>query len=195
MYRTKGWGKMKKTFKLLALFMGSLTVIIIGALTGYLLISKNKTFYIYDVRLVEPVKSMEGFVYTEIPDSLKDDEEKEAGNVADNDLAEEGEEDEEEFSEYKSIKNQTIYMKSKSTNLMPIAVYVNASSSVNSIKITSSDTSIAKIIYKDKGCFVEFLREGLATITAEYYGVSDSFTVQIYDQLPSNFNVYVFEND
>ncbi|MBR3885913.1 MAG: hypothetical protein IKJ33_05610 [Clostridia bacterium] len=196
---------MKKTFKLLVLFMGSLTVIIIGAMTGYLFITKNKTFYIYDVRLVEPVKSMEGFIYTEIPDSQNED--KKAENVADSGTQEQGpvegedgsenqeeeEKEEEEFSEYTSIKNQTIYMKSKATNLMPIAVYVNASSRINSINITSSNTSIAKIIYKDNACFVEFLREGLATITAEYYGVSDSFTVQIYDQLPSNFSVYDYD--
>jgi len=66
---------MKNTFKLLAIFMGSLTIIIVGALTGYFLISKNKTFYIYDVRFVEPVSSMEGFIYTEIPNSLLEDEE------------------------------------------------------------------------------------------------------------------------
>ena len=185
---------MKKTFKLLALFMGSLTVIIVGALSGYFIISKNKTFYIYDVRFVEPVSTMKGFIYTEIPESLKEKEEgEEADDVSDTgsgESDESSEEEEEKFTEYTAIKNQTVYMKSEATNLMPIAVYVNASIKVSSVEITSSDTSIAKIVYKDGGCFVQFLREGLVTITSEFYGVTDSFTIQIYDQLPSNFNVY-----
>ena len=189
---------MKNTFKLLAIFMGSLTIIIVGALTGYFLISKNKTFYIYDVRFVEPVSSMEGFIYTEIPNSLLEDEEGEkADAVSDGESAGttegvEGEE-EEEFTEYTAIKNQTIYMKSEATNIMPIAVYVNASIKVNSVEITSSNTDIAKIVYKDGGCFVQFLREGFVTITSDFHGVKDSFSVQIYDQLPSNFNVYDYD--
>ena len=185
---------MKQTFKLLAIFMGSLTVIIVGALTGYFLISNNKTFYIYDVRFVEPVSSMEGFIYTEIPDSLKEDEEDEEADAASDGAGSEStegeEEEEEKFTEYTAIKNQTVYMKSEATNIMPIAVYVNASIRVNSVNITSSNTEIAKIVYKDGGCFVQFLREGLVTITSEFYGVKDSFTIQIYDQLPSKFNVY-----
>lgn len=39
-------------------------------------------------------------------------------------------------------------------------------------------------------CFVEYLKEGLVTITSNYHGVQDSFTIQIYDQMPSEFVVY-----
>ena len=163
---------MKQTFKLLAIFMGSLTIIIVGALTGYFLISKNKTFYIYDVRFVEPVSSMEGFIYTEIPNSLLENEEGEKADAASDGegagTTEGVEGEEEKFTEYTEIKNQTIYMKSEATNIMPIAVYVNASIKVNSVEITSSNTDIAKIVYKDGGCFVQFLREGLVTITSEF---------------------------
>lgn len=154
---------MKKTLKLLLIFIGGLTAIIVGAIGGYLLISKNKTYYIYDVRLVQPVEGMAGYIYTD----------------------KEG--------EYNSISNQTVYMNSQKTNKYPIAVF--ASSSINStdVKITSSDTSIAKIVYENNACFVQYLKEGFVTITSELHGVKDSFSIQIYDQLPSEFNVFDYE--
>lgn len=166
---------MKKTFKLLVIFIGGLTAIIVGALTGYFIIAKNKTFYIYDVRLVEPVEGMAGYIYSQVG--------KPAGN------AEEKEEKQDEV-KYVSIKNQTVYMKSQATNLYPIAVYVASSIDVDEVNITSSDKEIAKIIYKDNACFVEFLKEGFVTITSEFHGVKDSFSIQIFDQMPSMFSVY-----
>ena len=177
---------MKKTLKLLIIFMGSLTVIIVGALTGYFLIAKNKTFYIYDVRLVEPVEGVAGYIYSGEPP--KEDEEKE-GAVEDIDKpgAEEG------TTVYKPLKNQTVYMKSQATNIFPIAVYVSASIKVETVNITSSDKDIAKIVYKDNKCYVQFLKEGLVTITSEFHGVKDSFTIQIYDQMPSEFTVYDYD--
>lgn len=163
MQGTKGKVKMKKTLKLLLIFIGGLTAIIAGAIGGYFIISKNRTFYIYDVRLVEPIDGMSGYIYTD----------------------KEG--------EYTSINNQTVYMNSTKTNIYPIAVF--ASSSINStdVKITSSDPTIAKIIYKNGACFVQYLKEGFVTITSELHGVKDSFSIQIYDQLPSDFNVYDYE--
>ncbi len=180
---------MKKTFKLVLIFVGGLVAIIVGALTGYLLISKNKTFYIYDVRLVEPIEGRAGYIYYDKGKKIEqsDEEDEETGSSEDADKVET------EVIEYKPIKNQTIYMKSQATNVYPIAVYVSSSSSVDSVKITSSDTSVAKIVYRDGGCFVEFLKEGFATITSEFHGVKDSFSVQIYDQLPSQFNVYDYD--
>ena len=37
---------MKKTLKLVFMFAGGLFAVIIGALTGFVLIDKNKTYYI-----------------------------------------------------------------------------------------------------------------------------------------------------
>ena len=179
---------MKKTLKLVLIFIGGLTALVVGALTGYLLIIKNKTFYIYDVRLVEPIEGRAGYIYYEKGKKIEkaDEEDEESSKV-------EIPTDDEETVVYTPIKNQIVYMKSQATNVYPIAVYVSSSSSVDEISITSSDTSIAKIVYKGGGCFVEFLREGFVTITSEFHGVKDSFSIQIYDQLPSQFNVYDYD--
>lgn len=174
---------MKKTFKLLIIFMGSILAIIIGGLSGYFIISKNKTFYIYDVRFVEPIEGRAGYIYSVIPpkNAVKDD---------DLQNSEQGNNDNNKENEYKSIKNQTAFMKSQASNTFPIAVYVSSSIQAKEVEITSSDKDIAKIVYQDNRCFVQFLKEGLVTITSEFYGVKDSFTIQIYDQMPSNFLVY-----
>lgn len=155
---------MKKTLKLVLIFIGSLTAIIVGATTGYILINKNKTFYIYDVRLVEPVEGMKGYIYTD------------------------------EDVEYTSIKNQTLFMSSKDKNLYPIAVYVNATTSANDVKITSSDTSIVKITSPEAGkCYFELLKEGTVTITSEFYGVKDSVIIKVLDPMPSDVSVYDYD--
>lgn len=154
---------MKRTLKLLLIFAGSLVSVIVCSLTGYFLISKNKTFHIYDIRLVELDDTLSGYIYT-------DDE---VG--------------------YTSIKNQTVYMNSSKTNIYPIAVYLSTSSGSTNVSIVSSDPSVAKIIYKDGGCFVQYLKEGFATITSEFYGVKDSFDIQIFDQVPNEFIVYDYE--
>ncbi len=154
---------MKKTLKLVMIFAGGLLAIVISAMTGYFLIAKNKTFYIYDVRLVEPNEGMKGYIYTDSE------------------------------SEYTSIKNKIVYMNNKKSNLCPIAVYASSSSNANDVKITSSDPSIAKIMYQDGGCYVQYLKEGFVTITSELYGVKDSFTIQIFDQIPSEFTVFDYE--
>ena len=154
---------MKKTLKLVFMFAGGLFAVIIGALTGFVLIDKNKTYYIYDVRIVEPVEGMSGYIYTD----------KEA--------------------EYTSVKNQSFYMSSKEKNYYPIAVYVSTSNNSKDVKITSSDTSIAKISYKDDSCYVEFLSEGFVTISSELDGVKDTLTFHIYDQIPSVFTVYDYD--
>lgn len=180
---------MKKTFKLVIIFIGGLTAIIVGALTGYLLISKNKTFYIYDVRLVEPIEGRAGYIYYDKGNKIEQSEEDATGGTS----GESEKVENVETIEYKPIKNKIVYMKSQATNICPIAVYVSSSDSVNNVSITSSDKDIARIVYKDGGCFVEYLKEGFVTITSEFYGVKDSFSVQIYDQLPSEFNVYDYD--
>ena len=179
---------MKKTFKLVIIFIGGLTAIIVGALTGYLLISKNKTFYIYDVRLVEPIEGRAGYIYYDKGKKIEKSEEDEGGTSGGSEKVEDV-----ETIEYKPMKNKVVYMKSQATNVCPIAVYVSSSDSVNSVSITSSDKNIARIVYKDGGCFVEYLKEGFVTITSEFHGVKDSFSIQIYDQLPSEFTVFDYD--
>ena len=151
---------MKKTIKLLLIFMGGITALIVVALGGFLIIDKNKTYYIYDVRIVEPVEGMSGYIYTDSE------------------------------AEYVSIKNQSFYMSSEEKNFYPIAIYASSSNNSTNIKITSSDSSIAQIVYKDGGCFVQFLKEGFVTITSELDGVKDNLIFHIYDQVPSDFTVY-----
>lgn len=151
---------MKKTFKLVLIFGGCLVAVIVCALTGYFLIANNKTFYIYDVRLVEPNEGMAGYIYTD------------------------------EEAEYTSIRNKVVYMNNKESSLCQIAVYASASSNAKDVKITSSDPNIARILYQDNKCYVQYLKEGLVTITSELYGVKDSFSIQIYDKIPSDFAVF-----
>lgn len=151
---------MKKTLKLVLLFTGGLFAVVIGTMFGFILVDRNKTYHIYDVRIVEPIEGMSGYIYTD----------REA--------------------EYVSVKNQSVYMNSAENNFYPIAVYAATSTNTKDVIITSSDTSIAKIVYKNGGCFVQFLREGFVTITSEVAGVKDNIIFHIYDQVPSEFTVY-----
>lgn len=154
---------MKKTLKLVLIFVGVLVSVIVVSLTGYFVIANNKTFHIYDLKLVERNETMSGYIYTD----------SEVG--------------------YTPIKNKTVYMNSGESDLYPIAVYLSTTTSTDGLKITSSDPSIAKIVYKSGKCYVQYLKEGFVTITSEFYGVTDKFDIQIYDQVPSEFNVYDYE--
>lgn len=137
--------------------------VIVVSLTGYFIIANNKTFHIYDVRLVERDDSMSGYIYTD----------SEVG--------------------YTFIRNKTVYMNSGESDLYPIAVYVSTTTSTDGLKITSSDPSIAKIVFKSGKCYVQYLKEGTVTITSDFYGVKDSFNIQIFDQVPNEFSVYDYE--
>ena len=154
---------MKKTFKLLAIFMGILIVGIVGAVSGYLLISKNKTFHIYDLRFVEPVEGARGYVYmdTTYP--------------------------------YTLMKNKKVYMTAEDENYFDIAVYANVSSDSGTLVISSSNPDVAKITYQDGKCYVNYLMAGEAVITTEYGGVSDSFKVKVFDQIAEEFSVYDYK--
>lgn len=161
---------MKNTFKLLFIFMGGLTAIIIITIAGFILIEQNKTFYIYDIRFVVPVEEESGYIYTYVPTG------EEKGVTPAND--------------YERIRNTTVYMYSESENLFPIAVYASTSNDTKDIKITSSDTSVAKIVFIDGLCYVKYMKEGIATITSEVGGVTDSFILKVLDMVPSNFQVF-----
>ena len=159
---------MKNTFKLLFLFMGGLTALIIIAMSGFIIINKNKTYYIYDVRFVEPVEDFKGYIYTK------------TSVDAEKFLVE----------DFVTIKSTTVYMNSEESNLFPIAVYAETSNDTTDVKIKSSDTSVAKIVLLDGMCYVKYLKEGLVTITSSVGGVEDSFVLKILDNVPTEFQVF-----
>ena len=56
---------MKKTLKLVGIFAAILVVGVAAVIAGWVLIEKNKTYYIYDLRIVEPVEDAVSYVYTQ----------------------------------------------------------------------------------------------------------------------------------
>lgn len=55
---------MKKTLKLVGIFAAILVVGVAAVIAGWVLIEKNKTYYIYDLRIVEPVEDASSYIYT-----------------------------------------------------------------------------------------------------------------------------------
>ncbi len=153
---------MKKTLKLLLIFMGSIVVLLVGGIGGYSLIMNNQTFYIYDLRFVQPSDGERGYIYT------KDGE------------------------NYKTMPTSKVYLQSEDENYLPVAVFVSTSNGNTSIGISSSDESVAKIEYRDNKCFVKYLKAGEATITTTMGPVSDSFNIEVFEGVPSDFRVYDF---
>lgn len=160
---------MKKTFKLLLIFMGSFLVIVTGALGGYLLISNNKTYYIFDVRIVEPIANNQYFVYTE----------------AEND----GSDKDSTVVKYTSMKNQKVYLTSSDENYFEIGVYARTSINTTSVDLKSSNPSVANVVTKGNRCYVYYYKEGVATISANVSGVEDSFDVYVYNSLATSLSV------
>ena len=156
---------MKKTLKLVAIFIGVLVLGIVGGVSGYLIVSKNKTYYIFDVRIVEPVSEADTYIYVN-PDR-KDD--------------------------YVSIKSKRVYMTTESENFIEIAVYAYTSNKSKNVSIKSSNTDVAKIVFKNNKCYVNYLKAGRATITSEIGGVQDSFNLEVYNQSANEFNVYDYK--
>jgi len=153
---------MKKTLKLLLIFMGSFIVILVGGIGGYNLIMSNQTFYIYDLRFVKPVENARGYIYT---------------NGGEN---------------YKTMQTMQVYLQSDQENYLEVAVFVSTSNGNTKIKIDSSDESVAKINFINNRCYVKYLQAGKATITTSLGPVSDSFDIEVFDKIPSNFRVYDF---
>lgn len=151
---------MKKTLKLVAIFAGIVFAAVVGGLSGYVLIAKNKTYYIYDLRLVQPVADANTYIYTN------------------NALS------------YTSMKNQKVYMTSEEENYIPFAVYASSSNDTKNITLKSSDPSVAKIVYKDNKAYIQYLKAGTAVITTTLADVTDSFTVEVYNQVAEDFSVY-----
>jgi len=151
-----------KSLKIVGIFMVVTIVSIVGGLSIYFLIEKNKTFYIYDVRIVEPMENSRYFVYT----------------------------DNEPEEEYLSMKNKTVYMKNTEVNKFEIAVYAYTSINTTSVDITSSNTNVATISYSQGHCYVEYHCAGQAEITAEVSGVKDTIVLDVYDNVAESFKVY-----
>lgn len=153
---------MKKTLKLVGIFAAILVVAVAAVVAGWVLIQNNKTYYINDIRIVEPLENASSYLYTK-----------------------EG--------EYASVKNQKVYMTSEEENFKEIAIYANISMKITNFDIVSSNPDVAKIIIKNKKCYVNYVGAGEATITVSHGGVSDSFDVYVYDQVSAEFNVYDYK--
>lgn len=153
---------MKKTLKLVGIFIAILTIGITGALSVYFIMQKNKTYYIYDLRIIEPIEGANTYVYK---------------NTS-------------RIDEYITFKNKKVYMTAGEDNMFEIAIYANTTNGASNLKIESSDPSVADIEYKQNRCFVKYKKAGEATITAKIDMVTDSFDLYVYNQTAEGFDVY-----
>ncbi len=151
---------MKKTLKLVGIFMLVVTVGLVGGLSAYFLISNNKTYYIYDVRIVEPVANASYFVYT-------DSEQ-----------------------EYTSMQNQTVYKNSEALDVFEIGVYAYTSTNTMKVDLSSSNSDVARIYSSGGHLYVEYKSAGEAVISASIGSVKDTITVTVYDVPAAKLAVY-----
>ena len=151
---------MKKTLKLVGIFICALTLIIVASISIYFLIERNKTYYIYDVRIVMPNQGSRYYIYTDSEAS------------------------------YSLMKNQVVYMTNADSNRFEIAVYAHTSTDTTDIELTSSNNSVASISVRNGHCYVEYKQAGVAEITASLGGVSDKITVTVYDNIAEELIVY-----
>lgn len=151
---------MKKTLKLVGIFMAVTIVVIAGGLSIYFLVQNNRTYYIYDLRIVEPIANANRYIYTDSEGT------------------------------YTSIKNQTVYMTSDGANRFEIGIYAYTSINTTNVEISSSDTSVARVIISNNHCYVEYIGAGVATITVSIGDVTDSFNVYVYNDVANDFIVY-----
>lgn len=156
---------MKKTLKFVAIFMAVFIVAVVGGVAGYFLITSNQTFYIYDLRIVEPLDGINDYIY---------------GN---------------EEAEYVKIDSRKVYLKSLESNYFNIGIYANTSNSTRNVKVTSSDTSVARIDTRSASgeCRVVYLKEGETTISVSIGSVVDSFKLTVYNKIPSEFEVFDYD--
>ncbi len=154
---------MKKTLKLLLIFMGSIVVILVGGIGGYSLIMNNQTFYIYDLRLVKPDDSNKGYIYTTNSEN------------------------------YRTMPSSTVYLQSEEENYLPLGVFVSTSNGTTDVSITSSNKEVADVEFRNNRCYVNYKKSGEATITATIGPISDSFTLHVLEGIPNDFRVYDFD--
>ncbi len=151
---------MKKTLKLVGIFMAILVVGVVGGLSGYFIIQKNKTFHIYDLRIVEPEEGTSSHVYIN-PDW-----------------------------QYTSIKNRKVYMTANKDNKFEIAIFAHTSNDTKNVKIVSSNEDVAEVVFAGNKCYIEYKLAGVTTITASIDKVIDSFDLYVYNQPAEDFFVY-----
>ena len=151
---------MKKTLKLVGIFMAVTLVVLVGGLSIYFLVQNNRTYYIYDLRIVEPVSNARGYVYTD------------------------------STANYTSIKNKTVYMTADGSNRFEIGIYAYTSINTTDVEISSSDTSVARVIITGNRCYVEYVGAGVATISVKIGSVVDSFDIYVYNEVADDFVVY-----
>lgn len=151
---------MKKTLKLVGIFMAVTIIAIVGSVSVYFMIEKNKTYYIYDVRIVEPLTNSRNYIYTNSE------------------------------RQYSLMKNQTVYMTNSSENSFEIGVYASSSTNSTSVHLTSSNPSVASLSYSRGHCYVQYHRAGETQITAELGGVKDTINVTVYDNVAESLIVF-----
>lgn len=151
---------MKKSLKLVGIFMAVTIIAIAGGLSIYFLIEKNKTYYIYDVRIVEPLNNSRNYIYTNSE------------------------------REYSLMKNKTVYMTNSKENSFEIGVYAASSTNTTSVHLTSSNPNVASLSYSRGHCYVQYHRAGETNITAELGGVKDTITVTVYDNVAESLIVF-----
>ena len=151
---------MKKSLKLVGIFMIVMIVGIVGGLSIYFLIANNKTYYIYDLRIVEPVADQGYYIYT---DSTL---------------------------EYSSMKNQVINMTNSEANIREIGIYAYTSTNTTQVKVSSSDTSVAEIQTSNGHMYIVSKNAGVTTITAEVGKVTDSINVIVFNKPAEELDVF-----
>ena len=151
---------MKKSLKLVAIFMAVIIVGVVGGVSIYLLIANNKTYYIYDVRIVEPVSSESYYVYTDSE------------------------------AEYSSMRNQIKYLKCDEENSFEIGVYAYTSTNTTKVNVTSSNENVATVKPINGHMIVNYFGAGETEITAEVGGVTDTITLIVYDIPAEDFLVF-----
>ena len=151
---------MKKTLKLVIIFGVILFAGFAGGLAGYFLIQENKTYYIYDLRIVEPVEVAPQYVY------LNDEY------------------------EYTQFKNKKVYLTSADDNKLEIGVYISTSIGTRDVELVSSNTDVADFVFEDGKCFVYYKKAGKTTITASHEKVKDSFDLYVYNQPAEDLKVF-----
>lgn len=156
---------MKKTLKLVSILIAVLVVVIVGGLSIYFAVQNNQTYYIYDLRIVEPVSNQYGYVYTE----------SEGG---------------EDNISYKSIKNKSVFLRNDRQNRFEIGIYAKTSNNTTNVSPVSSNTDVAKIVYENGSCYVNYIKAGKTTISVSIGTVTDSFVLTVYDEIAENFAVF-----
>ena len=151
---------MKKTFKLVAIFMVATIAIFAGVIGVYFLIENNRTYYIYDLKIVEPNRDFSYYVYTD--------------NTNEN---------------YVKMNNKNVYMTSPSDRL-EFGVYAYTSTGTTKVDISLSDYNIAGFDYSYGRAFIYYKRAGKVDLIAKLGGVEDRVTINIYDNSAESFAVY-----